>query len=142
MAGETILGWNWSAARRSEQDSGAALEAARVKLPLVLSYKAATVDQDLLRAREQIAQEFVGKFHDLANRLILPATKAANIHTTATIARAGLASVAPGRVVLLVYINQSTQTKAEPSPRASASEALVTMTESNGQWLIAEIRPV
>jgi Mce-associated membrane protein len=141
-AGVGVLAWQDSTTSSVDAASAAALDAARTKLPLVLSYKAATLDTDLDRARQQITGTFGSQFDQLAAATIVPSTRDQKITTTATVARGAVISATPDRVETLLFVNQTTTSASRPQPQATASQVRVVMTPVAGQWLISEVTPI
>ena len=69
-----LLGWWAVSDRNTHKVDEAAVEAARTRAPLVLSYSPATVDQDIETARTQVAGKFAKSFDQLVNQVVMPAT--------------------------------------------------------------------
>jgi Mce-associated membrane protein len=137
-----VLGWQSAGAARTQQASDQALDAVRTKMPMVLSYHAATLTDDLARAREQITGNFAQQYDQIASSVISPATVDQQINTTATVSRAAVISAAPDRVETLLFINQSTTSKTQPTAQATATQVRVTLTLAAGQWLISDVQPL
>jgi hypothetical protein len=140
--GVGVLAWQVHATAATEQASAAALDAARAKLTLVLSYQYSTLDADLDTARQQIAGPFAAQFDELAASTIAPSTRDQKIVTKATVVRGAVTSATTDRVETLLFVNQSTTSADKPQPQATASQVRVVMIPVGGQWLIAEVTPI
>jgi Mce-associated membrane protein len=140
--GVGVLAWQDHATAATDQASAAALDAARTKLPLVLSYQYSTLNADLDTARLQIAGPFAAQFDELAASTIVPSTRDQKIVTKATVVRGAVTSTATDRVETLLFVNQSTTSADKPQPQATASQVRVVMTRVGGQWLISEVTPI
>jgi len=119
-----------------------ALEAARTRTGEILGYDTATLDVDLATARAQVTGEFAHRFEEIAAQLVLPASRARSVVTRAEVVRAAVVAQTPDRVETLLFVHQVTTSAAEPQPRTSTSEIMVTMALVGDQWLVARLEPV
>lgn len=124
------------AARRS------AVEAARTRLPQLLSYDYHTLDKDLASARAGTTGAFHDQFAELTTKVVAPAAQQRQIVTKTTIAGTSVVSAERDRVVLLVFLDQVTQTKADPSSQLDGARVRVTLQRQDDQWLVSELTPV
>ncbi|MGQ4618644.1 hypothetical protein [Nocardia sp. R7R-8] len=120
----------------------AATEAARSRVPAVLSYDHNTIDT----AFPALAGNLTGKFRDdfttLGTKVIIPAAHRDSITTKATVVGNSVVSVEEGTVTVLMFLNQETTGARYQGPRLDGSRVRVTMTEQAGTWLISDITPV
>jgi Mce-associated membrane protein len=140
-AATTVLGLE---DRRAEAITNARFDAvaqARQRVAEVLTYSADTIDADIERARQATAGTFAQYYAPFAQRAIAPAVRQAGTSSIAVVSRAAAVSVGPETVVVVVFIDQRTSSKAQPEPRSMSSTARVTMTNVAGQWLISELTP-
>jgi Mce-associated membrane protein len=142
VAGSAVLGWRAASDAAVDRAETQALDAARTKMPIVLSYRAESLADDLGRAREQLTGQFAQEYEQIASSVISPATTSQQITTTATVSRAAVISAAADRVETLLFVNQSTTSKDQPTPQNTASQVRVTLTRSAGQWLISDVQPL
>lgn len=141
VAATTVLGL---AERRAEDITNARFDAvvqARQRVAEILTYSADTIDADIERARQATAGAFAQYYVPFAQRVIAPAVQQAGTSSAAVVSRAAAVSVSPDTVVVVVFIDQRTSSKAQPEPRSMSSTARVTMTNVAGQWLISELTP-
>ncbi|MFQ2844650.1 twin-arginine translocation pathway signal, partial [Mycobacterium paragordonae] len=47
----------------------------------------------------------------------------------------------PESATVLLFINQSTQSRDRPEPTTTSSSVLVTLTKADGKWLISQFNP-
>lgn len=137
----TVLG---IAAHRAQQINEARFDAvtqARQRVAEILTYSANTIDADIDRARQDTAGAFAEYYAPFAQRAIAPAVRDAGTSSIAVVSRAAAVSATPDTVVVIVFIDQQTSSKAQPQPRSTSSTALVTMTKVAGQWLVSELTP-
>lgn len=128
----------------SEVDSArqAASDAARTRLPQLLSYDYHTLDKDLAGARAGTTGAFHDQFTELTTKVVAPAAQQQQIVTRTTVAGTSVVSAEPDRVVLLVFLDQVTQTKADPSARIDGARVRATLQQQDGQWLVSQLSPV
>jgi Mce-associated membrane protein len=141
VAGTTLLGF---AARRAydiDSARSAAVAQARQRVSEILSYRAETIDADIERARQSTAGAFAEYYAPFALRAIAPAVRQEGTNSVAVVSRAAAVSAGTDSVVVVVFIDQQTSSKAQPEPRSTSSSARVTMTKVAGQWLVGELTP-
>jgi Mce-associated membrane protein len=128
----------------SEVDAArqAATDAARTRLPQLLSYDYHTLDRDLAGARAGTTGAFRDQFAELTTKVVAPAAQQQEIVTKTTVTGTSVVSAEPDRVVLLVFLDQVTHTKADPSARIDGARARVTLQRQDGQWLVSALTPV
>jgi len=119
-----------------------AIDAARTRLPQLLSYDYHTLDKDLAGARAGTTGAFRDQFAELSTKVVAPAAQKQQIVTKTTVAGTSVVSAEPNRVVLLVFLDQVTQTKADPSSRIDGARVRATLQRQDGQWLVSELTPV
>jgi Mce-associated membrane protein len=122
----------------TQQERDAAVAAAKTEIPQILSYNYKTLSADLARASADTTGQFSGQFGVLAGQLIGPnATKQQTV-TKATVPVAAAVDSSGNQVTVLVFVDQSTTSKAQPKAQANASQLRVTMQKVNGRWLVEE----
>jgi Mce-associated membrane protein len=137
-----VLGWQTFSDARTQRAQDAALEAARTSTIQVLSYDSKTLDADLARSRALISGTFAAKFEELASGVIVPAVKQQNLGTKATVARSAVIDAQPDQVRALLFVNQATTVGSDPAPHTAANQVRVTMTWTDGRWLISDLQPL
>jgi Mce-associated membrane protein len=134
-----VLGWQAVSASRAEANQDAALAAARTEIPQVLSFSASTLDADLARARGLVSGTFANQFNQLTGEVVGPAIKQQGITTKAKVLRTGVVDDQPGRVTVLMYVQQDTSGAGQPAHQA-VNQVEATMTEVHGKWLISDMQ--
>jgi Mce-associated membrane protein len=137
-----VLGWQSISASRAQSAQNAALDAARTGTTQVLSYDSKTLDADLAKSRTLISGNFAAKFEDLANSVIVPAVRQQSLSTKANVVRAAVIDAQPEQVQALLFVNQTTSMSSQPAPRSATNQVRVTMTWSDGHWLISDVQPL
>ncbi|MBV8932886.1 MAG: hypothetical protein JO285_10100, partial [Kutzneria sp.] len=85
---------------------------------------------------------FHDEFSDLTRRVVAPAARDQQIVTKTTVAGSSVVSAQPEQVVLLMFLDQVTQTKSDPASRVDGARVRVTLRQVDGQWLVAELTPL
>jgi Mce-associated membrane protein len=134
----------WYEPDRETNDAAAkaAISAASEGAVAVLSYSLDTLDHDFSSAKSHLTGDFLSYYDKFTSQIVAPAAKQKSLKTTAVVLRAVLSEFHPDSAVVLLFVNQSTQSKDLPEPTLSNSSVLVTMTKSGGKWLISSFDPV
>lgn len=120
----------------------AAISAASDGTVAVLSYSPDTLDRDFSSAKSHLTGDFLTYYNQFTQQIVAPAAKQKSVKTTAVVLRAALSEFRPDSAVVLLFVNQSTQSKDRPEPTLTSSSVLVTLTKADGKWLISSFNPV
>ncbi len=120
----------------------AAISAASDGTVAVLSYSPDTLDRDFSSAKSHLTGDFLSYYDQFTQQIVAPAAKQKSVKTTAVVLRAALSEFHPDSAVVLLFINQSTQSKDRPEPTLTSSSVLVKLTKADGKWLISSFNPV
>lgn len=118
-----------------------ALDAAKTRVPVLLSYDKATLDEDLDRALEQTTGSFADDYEKILTEVVEPTAKRRGISTEATVSAAGVVSGDRDTVVVLLFLTQTTTAKGDRSS-VSGSRVEVTLKRTGDDWKIAGLQPV
>jgi Mce-associated membrane protein len=118
-----------------------ALAAAQTRVPDLLSYDKATLDDDLGRALDQTTGSFTDDYEQILTDVVEPTAQRRGISTHASISAAGVVSGDRNEVVVLLFLTQTTTAKGDRSS-VSGSRVEVTMERSGDDWKIAGLKPV
>ena len=124
----------------TQQERDAAVAAAKTEIPQVLSYNYKTLNADLARASADTTGQFSGQFGVLASQLIGPNAAKQQTVTKAAVATAAAVDSSGDEVTVLVFLNQSTTSKAQPKAQVSSSQLRVTMQNVKGRWLVEQFQ--
>ncbi|KRB76251.1 hypothetical protein ASE01_14695 [Nocardioides sp. Root190] len=121
-----------------------ALAAAEKRVPDLLSYDAATLDEDLRRARSQTTGDFTSDYGRILDDVVAPQAKARGISTRAVVGAAGVVRGDGDEVVVLLFLTQTTTTEAagDNGTSVAGSRVEVTMVPADGGWKIGSLEPV
>jgi Mce-associated membrane protein len=136
--------WFYYRPDRATNDAAAkaAVSAASEGAVAVLSYSPDTLDRDFSSAKSHLTGDFLSYYDQFTTQIVAPAAKQKSLKTTAVVLRAALSEFHPDSAVVLLFVNQSTQSKDRPEPTLSNSSVLVTMKKADGKWLISSFNPL
>ena len=118
------------------------LEAARVGTEAVLSYSSTSLDENLATAKSHLTGNFLEHYSQFTDTVVRPAVTQKGVKTEASVARAAISQMRPGKAEVLVFVNQVTTSKDRPAPALATSSVMMTLVKSQGSWLISEFNPV
>ena len=139
--GAGLLQWQDVSHRAIDTARTESVAAARDATEAILSYKAASVEQDLGAARGRLTGSFLDSFTDLVNTVVVPGAREKKISATAQVSAAASVSAAAEHAVALVFVNQTVVTGGG-APRGSASSVRVTLDKVDDRWLVSGFDPV
>jgi Mce-associated membrane protein len=120
----------------------AAVKAASDGTVALLSYSPESLDKDFATAKSKLTGSFLSYYTQFTEQIVAPAAKQKEVKTQAAVVRAALSEIEPDRAVVLVFINQTTQSKDRPDASFINSAVRVTMQKIDGGWLISSFDPV
>jgi Mce-associated membrane protein len=137
------LAWLVVADKRVQQDQDDALTAARTGAVAILSFDPDHVSDQLAAARKLISGAFAANFDQTASKFIVPAAQQGGLGMKSEVIRAAVAgSPRPDQVDVVLLMKQVSTMKDQPQPRTDPNQVKVTMTKSDGHWLISGMQPL
>jgi Mce-associated membrane protein len=142
-----VLGWQYRQGRQAEQARGEALAAAQQAAPVVLSYDYRHLDRDFARARALLTGHFRDQYGRTTKTVVAPtATKYHGVvrATVATPADGGspaasVVSASPDSAVVLLFVNQITESTQVSGPRLDLNRVRMTLTRTSGGWKVSGV---
>jgi Mce-associated membrane protein len=136
--------WFWYRPDRATDAAAekAAISAASDGTVAVLSYTPDTLDRDFSSAKSHLTGDFLSYYDQFTQQIVAPAAKQKSVKTTAVVLRAALSDFHPDSAKVLLFVNQTTQSKDRPEPTLTSSSVQVTLTKADGKWLISSFNPV
>lgn len=119
----------------------AAVAEAETRVPELLSYENATLNDDLTEALEQTTGGFTDDYRTVLDDLVRPEATERQISTRATVVSAGLVSGDRDSAVVLLFLNQQT-TSGTGGSSVTGSRVEVSMSLDGDEWKIAGLKPV
>ncbi|OSC41559.1 hypothetical protein [Mycobacterium decipiens] len=139
--------WLYLEQYRPDQQTDAGAERAAVAAAsdgtiALLSYSPDTLDKDFATARSHLSGDFLSYYDQFTQQIVAPAAKQKSLKTTAKVMSAAVSELRPDSAIVLVFVDQSTTSKDNPTPSMAASSVLVTLAKVDGNWLITKFTPV
>ncbi|WP_225095332.1 hypothetical protein [Streptomyces sp. CoH27] len=142
-----VLGWQYRQGRQAEQARGEALAAARKAAPVVLSYDYRHLDRDFARARALLTGHFRDQYGRTTKTLVAPTATTYHAVVKATVATpsdggtpaASVVSATPDKAVVLLFVNQVTQSTQVPEPRLDLNRVRLTLTHTSDGWKVSGV---
>jgi Mce-associated membrane protein len=128
-----------------ETDSAAAdsaIKAASDGTVALLSYSPDSLDKDFAAAKSKLTGSFLSYYTQFTEQIVAPAAKQKAVKTEAAVVRAAVSEIRPDSAVVLVFINQTTESKDRPDASFINSAVRVTMQKVDRGWLISSFDPV
>lgn len=125
-----------------EDARASALRAAEARVPAMLSYQYAHLEDDLLVASGNATGDFGARYAKVLRDVVLPNARKRKISTQATVQAAGVISSDDSSVDVLVFVNQATTSRSSRQPVTSGSRVVVTMTNTSRGWFVSGLEPV
>lgn len=119
-----------------------AIQAAKDGTVALLSYSPETLDKDFAAARSKLTGDFLSYYTQFTEQIVTPAAKQKSVKTTASVVQAAVSELHPDLAVVLVFINQITQSSGLPEPSVTVSSVRVSLKKVDGAWLISSFDPV
>ncbi|GAA5148893.1 hypothetical protein GCM10023321_11860 [Pseudonocardia eucalypti] len=138
--GLTVLTFSTADALRGESAGRQAVSAALDLTPKLLNFDYRTLDTDLERARSAATGDYWAR--SALAETIRPVVVEQRASMRTVVREAGVAEAGPDRVVVLLFLNQTTSGKNLIAPRVDSRVARVTAVRVDGRWLLAGFEPV
>jgi Mce-associated membrane protein len=119
-----------------------AIKAASDGTVAILSYAPESLDKDFATAKSKLTGDFLSYYTQFTEQIVTPAAKQKSVKTTASVVRAAVSELNPDSAVVLVFINQTTQSADRPDASFTNSSVRVTLKKVDGAWLISSFDPV
>ncbi|MDV7245100.1 MULTISPECIES: twin-arginine translocation pathway signal [Rhodococcus] len=139
----TLYVTTYRADQRVDDDVRAAVtDTASQGAVALLSYTPDTVASVVDTARGRLTGEFLDYYSKFTTEVVVPAAQESQVATEATVAAAGPVDVQADTATVLLFVNQTTTSAAEPEPATTATSINVELTRSGDDWLISGFDPV
>jgi Mce-associated membrane protein len=139
VTGALLLQHRDHAAR--QQASDAALAAARSAAVTVLSYDYRHLDRDFTAASALTTAPLTAEYQRTTSKAVRPVATSTKATVTAAVSAAGVVRAARDRVVVLVFVNQTTQSSRLERPQLDQNRVELTMVRrGDGRWLVAGVK--
>ncbi|MCL8010319.1 hypothetical protein [Streptomyces sp. AS02] len=142
-----VLGWQYRDARHTETARTEALAAARKAAPVVLSYDYRRLDKDFAAARTHLTGDFRDEYGKTTKTVVGPTAQKYRGVVKATVAApasggapaASVVSASPDKVVVLLFVNQVTESTQVSGARVDLNRVRMTMTQTESGWRVSAV---
>ncbi len=147
VAAAALTAWMFFSVYKPDQQTDdaaaqSAIRAASDGTVALLSYSPDSLDKDFATAKSKLTGSFLSYYTQFTEQIVAPAAKQKAVKTQAAVVRAALSEIRPESAVVLVFINQTTESKDRPDASFINSAVRVTMQKIDGGWLISSFDPV
>lgn len=147
VAAAGLTAWMFFSVYKPDQQTNdaamqSAVKAASDGTVALLSYSPDSLDKDFATAKSKLTGSFLSYYTQFTEQIVAPAAKQKAVKTQAAVVRAAVSEIRPESAVVLVFINQTTESKDRPDASFINSAVRVTMQKSDGGWLISSFDPV
>ncbi|MGI5374978.1 hypothetical protein ACQEV2_12150 [Streptomyces sp. CA-251387] len=147
LVAAAVLGWKSWDARKTETARTEALAAAQKAAPVVLSYDYRHLDRDFTRARAHLTGDFQEEYSKTTKTVVGPTATKYHGVVKATIAApaaggtpaASVVSASPEKVVVLLFVNQVTESTQVSGSRVDLNRVRLTMTGTDEGWKVSAV---
>ncbi|MEY9990911.1 Mce-associated membrane protein [Streptomyces sp. V4I8] len=142
-----VLGWQYREGREAESARAEALTAARKAAPAVLSYDYRHLDRDFARARAHLTGDFRDEYAKTTKTVVAPTAEKYHGVVKATVAApasggspaASVVSASPEKAVVLLFVNQVTESTQVSGSRVDLNRVRMTMTRTDEGWKVSGV---
>ena len=118
------------------------IAAATTGVATVLSYDYQHLATDFAKAESLLTARFRKEYDRTTAAGVKPLAAKYKAQSSARVSAAGTVSIAPERVVVLVFVDQTVTNSQLAAPRLDRSRINVTMVHQGGRWLIDHLSPI
>ncbi|MFG2469358.1 hypothetical protein ACGFXB_28410 [Streptomyces canus] len=141
-----VLGWRYREDVRAEQARVQALTAARQAAPVVLSYDYRHLDRDFAAARARLTGHFRDTYRKTTTTVVGPTARKYHGVVKATVAQptngspaASVVSSSADRAVILLFVNQVTESTQASGSRVDLNRVRMTLTRTADGWKVSAV---
>ncbi|MGN6332426.1 MAG: hypothetical protein ACTHOD_12360, partial [Motilibacteraceae bacterium] len=117
----------------------AALSAAVSAAPVVLGYDSAHLDQDFAAAEQRLTGTFKAQYAKTTATVVKPTATQVKAKVSADVVAASVVSARPDRVVVLLFVDQTTTSTKVQGPRRDLNRVRMTLVPVQGEWKVSGI---
>ncbi|MDO0915431.1 hypothetical protein QQM39_32825 [Streptomyces sp. DT2A-34] len=143
-----VLGRQYQDGRQAESARAEAVAAARKAAPVVLSYDYRHLDKDFAKARAHLTGDFRDEYGKTTKTVVGPTAEKYRGVVKATVAApttagapaaASVVSASADKVVVLLFVNQVTESTQVSGPRLDLNRVRMTMTRTADGWKVSAV---
>lgn len=115
---------------------------ARAATEALLSYSPENIDKNVADAKSRLTGDFLARYTEFADTVVVPAAKQRGVKTEANVARAAVSLMKTDSAQVLVFVNQVTTSRERPTPALATSSVMMTLVRDGDRWLVSEFNPI
>lgn len=116
--------------------------AASTAVAAVLSYRAESVQDDVVAAERYLTGDFLDYYSKLAADVVIPAVEQRGLSSGVEVVASSVVSATAENATALVYIDQTTTERSSDTPTTGQSSVRVELVNIDGQWLVSKLDTV
>ncbi len=116
-----------------------AVAAARAHAQQILSYDHRTLDADFARAEKALTGTFKAEYAKTTDTVVRPSAQQYKVVVKAEVTAASVVRASEDRVVVLLYVDQTTTSTRLDGPKVDLNRVRMTLVEDDGNWLVSEL---
>jgi Mce-associated membrane protein len=124
---------------RAEQARSAALAAGERHAVTLLSYDHRHLDRDFARAEAVLTGSFADDYAQTTEKVVRPTAEQVKAVVTAEVVSSSVVRASEDRVVLLLFVDQTTTSTRLEGPKVDLNRVRMTLTRADGQWLVSGV---
>jgi Mce-associated membrane protein len=105
----------------------------------ILSYDYADLEQDTAVAAGYMTPAYAQTFQRTVDDLLTRSATAQRGVVAARVMASGVVSAEPGKVTVLLFVDQTATTKSAKTPQTALNRVLFTMVDQGGRWLVDDV---
>jgi Mce-associated membrane protein len=125
--------------QRAQAAGREALPAARDAARILFSYSHERLDDDFEAGLALATGEFREEYERTTREVVRPVAEEYDAVVEAEVVDAAVVSSEPGRVVALVFLNQTTTSTRVDGPKIDQSRVRMTLVEVDGRWRVEQV---
>jgi Mce-associated membrane protein len=142
-----VLGWKFRDAGRADTARTEALAAAQKAAPVILSYDYRHLDKDFAAARSHLTGDFREQYQKTTKTVVAPTSTKYQGVVKATVAKpssggapaASVVSATPDKAVVLLFMNQITNSTQVSGPRLDLNRVRMTLVQTSEGWKVSAV---
>ena len=124
---------------RVEQARTSALAAAEAHAVDLLSYDHRHLAKDFAQARKILTGSFADDYARTTESVVGPTAKDVKAVVTADVAASSVVRASQNRVVVLLFVNQTTTSTRLEGPKVDLNRVQLTLDRVDGEWLVSKV---
>jgi len=136
-----VVTWLAVSARSEDRRSAEARKEVGTSLVSLLSWRSATVSDELASEKKLLTGDFATEYERLVEQTIAPAASETKLDSEAEIVQSGVVTIEDDKAVLLYFVNVTVSGPGQPEDTVG-SRIKATAVARDGHWLIQEYDPI